>query len=397
MKPEFYKKKLKNGLTVLFEKRKLPVVSISTNIKFGSAYESMDNKGISHFIEHLTFKGTKKRSHNQIAREIEKKGGILNAFTGEEYTSFWNKMPSRFLKDGLNIASDLILNPKFDEKEFEKEKKVILEEIKMYHDNPRIYVIEKIKGLLYKKPFGAFGIGTEESLKPMTRKQVSGLFKNYYSTDAMILAIVGNADWEEVLKFGESFPTRKRKLIEHNPIKINSELVEARKGIDQAHFMLGFHIPNLSQKARYDYEIMLTLLAGGMSSILFRELREKRGLCYAVKGDVDIGNKYGYAAIYVGTVKEKIKQVKEIILKEIKNLKNIKKNELEETKEQLIGLKDLLAEDSTNVMNFLVQEETGGEAEEYYKYEYKIKNIKLEDIRKLSKLKAYSAFSLIPE
>ncbi len=397
MMPEFYKTKLKNGLTVLFEKRKLPVVSVSANVKYGSAYESMKNKGISHFIEHLAFKGTKKRSHDEIAGEIEKKGGILNAFTSEEHTSFWNKLPSKYLKEGLNIASDLVLNPKFAGKEFEKEKNVILEEIKMYHDNPRIYVIEKIKELLYKKPFGASGAGTIKSLKPITRKHVAELFKDFYTTDSMILAVVGDADWEEVLEFGQIFPKTKRKLVEHKPVKINSELVEIRRGIDQAHFMFGFHIPTLKDKARHDYEIMLTYLAGGMSSVLFKEIREKRGLAYAVKGEADIGGNYGYAAVYVGAVKEKLKEIKQIILKEIRNLKSIKKAEVEETKEQLIGLKNLLAEDSTNVMNFLVQEEIGRNAEEYYKYEDRIKAIKLEDIRRLSKLKKFSTFSLVPE
>lgn len=396
MKLEFYKKRLKNGLTVLFEKRKLPVVCVSASVKYGSAYEPMRLKGVAHFIEHLTFKGTKTRSQDKLAREIEKKGGILNAFTGEEITSYWNKLPSKYLKQGLEISSDLILNPSFDEKEFNKEKKVILEEIKMYHDTPRIYVVEKIKELLYKKPFGAFGAGTLKSLNPITRKQVVELYKQVYSTDNMILAVVGDATWDEIVKFGEKFPIRKRKLIKYSPMKINSELIETRKGIDQAHFIFGFHMPNSADKSRYDYEIMMTYLVGGMSSVLHEEIREKRGLAYTVKPEADMGTKYGYAAIYTGTVKEKIKEIKKIILKEIKEIRNLSKRDFEETKEQVIGLKDLMVEDSINAMNFLVQEEIGGNAEEYYKYEDRINKVKLEDVRKLAKLKSYSTFSLIP-
>ena len=131
MQTEFFKKKLKNGLTVLFEKRNLPVVAVSSTVKWGSAYETEDIKGISHFLEHLLFKGTKKRSSEEIAAEIERRGGELNGFTSDEVTSYWNKMPSRYLTTAIDIASDITLNPKFDENEFEKEKQVIIEEIKM--------------------------------------------------------------------------------------------------------------------------------------------------------------------------------------------------------------------------------------------------------------------------
>lgn len=397
-KDDFHKKKLKNGLVVLFEKRNSSVVSVCSAVNYGSAFESEKIKGTAHFLEHLVFKGTKTRSQKQISQEIEKKGGILNAFTSEEVTSFWNKIPSKHLKTGIDVSSDLILNPKIEKTEFEKEKGVIIEEIKMYRDNPTRHSIDKIKELLYKKPFGMSIAGTEEIIRNVGREQVVNIHENVYSTDSMILCVVGNANFEEICSIAEKiFPTKKRNLIEHNPVKINRDEVEKRKGIDQAHFLFGFHSPTLSDEQKYSNEVALAYLTEGMSSRLFQEIREKRGLAYAVKGEVDNGKNYGYSFIYTGTVKEKINEIKKIILKEIKNLQKIQKSDLEEVKEQLIGLRKVEDEDSSNTMNLLVFEEIAGKAEDYYDYDKKILKVSLEDIRKISKIRAFSTFSLIPE
>jgi len=397
MKAEFYKKKLKNGLTVLFEKRKFPVVSVSSSVKYGAAYESASKKGISHFVEHLIFKGTKTRNHDEIAKEVEKKGGILNGFTSEELTSYWCKMPSKNINSGLDIVSDLILNPRFDDKDFEKEKKIIVEEIKMYHDNPAYYVPEKIKEMLYKKPFGESIAGGEEIIKNLTRSEARSLFNSVYTTDSMILAVVGDADFADICKKAEKiYPATKRKLIEFKAPRLNKEKIEKRRGLEQAHFVFGFHTPTMQEKKRYAYEAAMAYLADGMSSVLFREIREKRSLAYAVKGNLESGRDYGYAAIYSGTQKEKIKEIKEIILKEFKNLKNLKLKDLNEAKEQLIGNKKVVEEDSTMAMNILLEEEIAGSAFEYYKYEERVNSIKLSDIRNI-KLKTYSTFSLVPK
>ena len=393
----FYRKKLGNGLTILFEKRKMPVVSIAASVKFGSAYELAREKGISHFVEHLMFKGTKNRSQKEIAEEIEKKGGVLNAFTGEEVTSYWCKLPSKHLFSGMNITSDLILNPKFDPKEFEKEKNVIIEEIKMYHDNPIFYTNEKIKELLYKKPFGMSIVGKKEIIRNLKRQEVINLFNKNYTSDSMILSVVGNADFEEICEFaGKIYPEKKREILEYKPVKRNLQAIEKRKDLQQANFVFGFHAPSLKEKERYNYELLATHLFWGMSSVLFQEIREKRALAYSIKGNLDLGKNYGYCMIYVGTLKEKIKAIKEIILREIKNLSRFERKDFEECKEQLIGARKLEEEDSFNTMNFLMLEEIAGDSSNYYKYEENIKKVKLEEVRKISKLKNFSSFSLVP-
>jgi predicted Zn-dependent peptidase len=397
MKAEFYRKKLSNGLTVLFEKRKLPVVTTSVTAKVGAEYEPEKIKGISHFIEHLVFKGTKNRKQKEISGEIEKRGGVLNAFTGEEVTCFWNKLPSKHLGLGVEIASDMALNPLFDAKELERERKVILEEIKMYHDHPQYYVIKKIKSLLYEKPYGTNISGTSESVSGIKREEILNHYKSAYSSDNMILTVIGNADFQEVCSLGEEiFPKTKNKVKEIIPIKKSQELIEKRRGLDQANLVLGYHIPSLKDKGRYDAQILNVILAGGMSSRLFQEIREKRGLAYAVKGLIQQDRNYGNELIYVGTTKPAVKKVKELILKEIKKIQKLEKRDFQEAKEQLIGLKEVESENSEETMAELIYEENAGNAEEYYKFQEKIAGLKLENLKKAAKLKSYSFIALIP-
>ena len=155
LKKNFQKKVLKNGMTILFEKRDLPVISMAFAVRNGGINEFKEEKGISHFIEHMLYKGTSKRNPKQIAEKIERNGGELNGFTSETTTAFWCKMPSDKLKVALDVLSDMVKNPLFDEKELEKERKVIFEEIKMYKDTPRLCVFNEIQKQLYDAPFGA--------------------------------------------------------------------------------------------------------------------------------------------------------------------------------------------------------------------------------------------------
>jgi len=394
---EFYRRKLDNGLTVIFEKRAIPVVAISTSVKFGAQYESEEIKGISHFIEHLVFKGTKNRSVSEIPQEIETKGGILNAFTGEEVTAYWNKLPARYFSLGADISRDLVLNPLFEKNALERERKVILEEIKMYHDNPSTYVLEKAKEMLYKKPFSMSIAGDAKTVAGLSREKVIELFNSIYSTNNMIFSVVGKANWEEVLAEAKKFPKIKKE-IRHIPIILkNGELIEKRKGIDQAHEVICFHMPKLTDKNRYAAEIFDNILGCGMSSRLFQEVREKRGLCYAIKSSLEQSRDYSYEIIYSGTTKDKIKEIKKIVLNEIKKLKDLKQSDFNEAKERLIGLKQINQEKCDSTMTDLLLEELGGNAENYYKYEDNISKVKLQEVRALSKLKGYSFVALVPE
>jgi predicted Zn-dependent peptidase len=393
---EFYRKKLDNGITVIFEKRKIPVISSCTAVKFGAQNEKEKIKGISHFIEHLVFKGTKSRNVVQISEEIENKGGILNAFTGEEITGFWNKLPSKHFELGADLCRDLVLNPLFEKKALERERKVILEEIKMYRDNPSTHVLEKIKEMLYEKPFSLSIAGNLKTVAGLSREKVIDLFNSIYATNNMVFCVVGNAEWNNVLNESKKFPKIKKEIRKIPIILKNGELVEKRKGIDQAHEVLGFHMPKLSDKNKYAAEIFDSILGGGMSSRLFQEIREKRGLCYSIKSHLEQSQDYSYEIIYAGTVKEKVNEIKKLVLKEIKKLRELTAKDLEEAKERLIGLRQISKEKSDSTMMGLLQEEIGGDAGEFYKYEEKINKVKLKDVQELSKLKGYSFVSLVP-
>jgi len=397
----FQKRKLKNGIIVLHEKRELPVVSFGISNPFAASHESSEIKGIAHFIEHLLFTGTETRTHEDISREIEKRGGILNAFTAQDVTSYWFKLPSEHLFSGIDIIIDMLKNPKFDEEKFEKEKKVILEEIKMYHDMPQRHVFEKIEENLYEKPFGEGIIGSKETVSKMTRDFVKEFFSKKYSPENYIVTLVGNADFDKVCEYLEnSFEICGGKIEALEIKKKNAETTEERDGIDQAHFVFAMHAPESIDEKRYALETLHSYLASGMSSKLFLEIREKRGLAYSVRGAIHSEKNYSYYSIYVGTTKESIPEVKKLILEGFEKVSEMTEKDLEESKERLIGLKKVSSEEGVNVMNELLFEEIStGKAENNYEFEKKINKVKLEEVKSLAKeiVKEYSTAAIVPK
>lgn len=394
---EFYKKKLKNGLTVIFEKRKLPITSILIATKAGAAHESASKKGIAHFAEHMPFKGTKTRNAKQLSSTIEKVGGIMNAFTSDEITAFWCKIPSKHFSEGAKIISDLVLNPKFDAKDIEAERNVIISEISMYHDDPQHYLFDKIKSLLYKKPFGMPVMGLKKTVLKIDRKDFLNWHK-YYCPSNLIISVVGNSDIKEVLDLTKKFKLRKKVLLPTpQVIRKNRNFIEKRAGLDQTHFALALHMPCLSEKARYSSEIFNAVLGEGMSSKLFQEIREKRGLAYKIHSYLEQEKSYGHAIIYAGIKKKNIKKVKEISLKEIKGMSKLSSRELEEAKEQKIGNWKLSLESCDDAARTLVLQEIATKAEELYSYPEKINEVKLQDVRALAKIKSYSLAVLVPK
>ncbi len=394
----FTKKKLKNGLTILFEKRDVPVTTVMLATKFGSIYETEKEKGIAHFIEHLCFKGTKKRNTRQIAFELEKVGGILNAFTSEEETAYHVKLPSQHLELAMDVIFDIFFNPLFPEEEVKKEGNVICEEIKMYNDNPLRHALNKIKSNLYEFPFGMDIIGTKENIMSMSRDVLIKKHHEVYTPQNAVLCIVGNNNLEEITKLAEKFSvSREGKSLKIPKIipKIRTT-TETRQDIQQANVVIGFHFPKSSDKERYAAEVFTTILGQGMSSRLFTEVREKRGLAYAVKTSLDLGKEFGYMVIYVGTEKEKVKEVIEICTKEFEKMKNLSEKELQEGKEQAIGNHAVEAEGSNETAVNLLIEEISDSAENYYEYNKKINAVKLGDIKNLALKSEYASFALTP-
>jgi len=404
-KPFFYRKVLKNGMTVILEKRNLPIVSLTFAVRSGGINEHENEKGISHFIEHMLYKGTSKRDAKQIAEEIEKNGGELNGFTSENSTAFWCKMPSKHLNVALDVLSDMIKNPKFDKKELEKERLVIFEEIKMRKDTPRIYVYDEVQNLLYDKPLGLNLIGTYETMNSVNREKIVKRFNEVYKPNNMILVVVGDANFDDLLNFCEKEFGNEKGNVPVFEVKIkNGSKIEERHGIDQANLVFAYHVPlsNDKQKKNYSAQVLNSLMAGGMSSRLFSEIREKRNLAYAVKGESAITKDFAYNLVYVGTTKENVEKVKKIILKEFEDVaENLNEKELSQVKEQLIGNYQISMEDSQIQMVSLLFHELDGDAKEFYDFEENIKNVKLKDVKELAKEvvlgQKFSFLALVPK
>lgn len=386
-------------MTIIFEKRSLPVVSAGIAVRYGGINESLSERGIAHFIEHMLYKGTKKRTSKQISQQIEKNGGIMNGFTEEQITAFWCKMPSDKLNVALDVLTDMVKNPLLDAKEMEKERKIIFEEMKIYHDSPSHYVFDKIQGFLYEKPLGAPLIGTHESMNSIDRKKMLKKFKEVYKPGNMILCIVGDADFQDLVKFIEkNFRKEKTGVKKQKIIHKNESRIEKRKGIDQANLILAFHSPLSTDKKVYAAKALIGLIAYGMSSRLFREVRDKRNLAYSIFGDVNANKYFSYSYIYAGAMKENIEKIKKIILGEFKKVsRKLSKKELEDTKKQLIGNYRISMENSEGQMNQLLLSEIDGKVSEFYEFEKNIMAVKLKDVKKLAQIRKYSFFALVPE
>jgi len=390
-------------MTIIFEKRDVPVVAVAFALRCGGINESAGDKGISHYIEHMLYKGTPSRNVRQIAEEIERNGGVLNGFTDEMVTAYWCKMPSKHINTALDVLSDMIKNPLFDQKELEKERKVIFEEIKMRKDTPMVYVHDEIHTFMYEKPFGIPLIGTYETMNSIDRQKILGRFKEIYVPKNMILCVVGDVEFLKLVKYVEkNFDRDKPKAnsrVSTYDIKIkNEQRVEKRKGVDQANLIFAYHVPLSSDPKSYAAEVLSALMAEGMSSRLFHEIRETRNMAYAVKGDSYINSDFAYNLIYVGTTKENVDKVKDLILKEFdKVCKDLGEKEFNQVRDQLIGHYQISMEDSVDQMTRLLQHEINGNVKDFYDYEKKIKNVKLKDVKDLAKIKDYSFFALIPD
>lgn len=387
-------------MTILHEKRDVPVTTVMLAFKYGSAYEQEDEKGVAHFIEHMCFKGTKKRTTEQISSTIEKLGGDINAFTHEEVTAYHVKISSEHASVAMDVLFDMCFHPLFEEKEMQREISVIGEEIKMHKDDPTRHSLGKIKENLFEKPFGIGTIGSVRNLQKLSRVGILEKHKQIYCPKNTILCVVGNNELKDIEKLvnqfskdisSNNFIEQKRTKVTN--IYVNSE--EERKNLEQSTIILGFHFPFAASEGRYAAELFSTILGSGMSSRLWLEVREKRGLAYSVKTFLDAGTNYGYLVIYVGVQKGKEKEAREICLKEFKKMKNITSEELQKTKEQLIGQRKLSMEGSEDVALNLVLEEIWKEGEEYYNYFERINKVSLEQVRQLSKISKNSSFSLL--
>ncbi|MEA2065168.1 MAG: pitrilysin family protein [Patescibacteria group bacterium] len=359
---------LKNGLRLIFAPSKnTEITTVLVMVGTGSRYESEKLNGISHFLEHIFFKGTKKRpTALSISTEMDKVGAEFNAFTGKDATGFYIKADASHFPLALDVISDILLNSKFSSEEINRERGVILEEMKMVQDTPMHYVGDLFEKLLYKSDsLGNLIIGTEKNILNFKRDDFADYFNKHYTTENTVVCVAGKIGSIENLTKVVEKHFKKIKNGEKQKIKIaNTEQEKPQvllhhKKTDQAHFCLGVRGYGLSDKRRWALKLLSIILGGNMSSRLFIEVRERRGLAYYVRTAYQGYTDCGYLATQAGVDKNNIEQVIKIILREYKKIaeNGVKKDELQKAKDYIKGASAISLETSDQIASFLTNQE----------------------------------------
>jgi predicted Zn-dependent peptidase len=339
---------LENGVRIVTEEiSHVRSLSLGFWIEAGSIDETPENNGISHFIEHMVFKGTKKRNIKEIAQSIESVGGYLNAFTSKEHTCYYARVLDEHTELATDVLSDIVLSSTFPVKELSKEKNVVLEELKQAEDDPDDIIHDYFEKAIFKThPLGKPVIGTKESISSFQRSALIQYRKEHYTSKNLVIAAAGNISHERVVEISNRY--LKDKLLNKEKRKIesleiikepNSNLQEYYKPIQQAHICLGTVGFSIKDEKRFPVQILNTLLGEGMSSRLFQNIREKYGFAYAVYSFNNMMQDTGSMGVYIGTDGVHVQKCIDLVWKELKSLKKegISRQELARTKAQLKG------------------------------------------------------------
>jgi predicted Zn-dependent peptidase len=342
---------LDNGLTVLIdEMRDVRSLALGFFCKTGSADEPEDQRGISHFLEHLLFKRTRRRSSVEIARAVDRLGGDVNAFTTKEYTVFFAHTLDTHLESALDLLGDVVLSPAFDSKDLERERGVILGEIGEANDTPDDLVHEMfVKSFWKSHPLGQPILGTKTSVRGIGKGDLYDYHRRHYTPDNMIFSVAGHVRARDVLSGVEALfrrrsgqrPTRRRSA-SHVPKPNQHFSVRPRKGLEQVHLCLGTEAPPQLSDRRFAANVLDVVLGGGMSSRLFQEVREKRGLVYSIGSALNSYRLAGYETVYASCEPKNCVKVFDTIFRQLRKLKvhGVRPGELSRAKENLKG--DLL-------------------------------------------------------
>ncbi len=383
------KLKLKNGLTIIVEKKPIETITIQATVKVGSNNENKKINGISHFIEHMLFEGTKKRPNSQIiSNEIESLGGELNAYTCNERTCFYIRVPKKHFGKALDITADILQNPLFNEKNIEKERKIILKEIDLHKDEPRFHQwILFTKTLFKKHPARLPTYGTVEAVKRITRKDLLDYYHKYYNPNNIVLSVVGNFNKNIPNKIKNQFKNFKpKKLVKIKEIKEPKqnkiEIKKEKRKILSSYMVMGYKTPPRTSKDSYTLDVIRSILGRGQSGKIFDEIRNKRGLAYEVGVHHDPSSNYGFFAVYLNTDKKNIKKIIKLILNEFNNLKSITENDLKEAKGFLTGQHILENEDTKELADELGYWESIKDAKLLKNYIKEINKVKKTDVLK---------------
>jgi predicted Zn-dependent peptidase len=363
----FKKFTLKSGLRIIVVPQKsTQAVTVLVLVGTGSKYEQKERNGISHFLEHMFFKGTKKRPDKvEIAETLDCVGGVYNAFTGQEYTGYWAKVKAEHFELALDWVSDIFLNSLLPQNEIEKELGVIMQEINMRYDDPMSYVQELWQQVLYgDQPAGWPIAGTKESIGNVNRRHLIDYMENQYKASNTVVCVAGNVKISDVIKrVGHYFASIQRGEFQHKPaVKERQQepqvLLHERK-TDQTHLCIGVRGYNLFHPMKYAYELTGVLLGGMMSSRLFVEVREKLGIAYYIRTDRESDTDTGFLVTCAGVEHQSVKKAITVILREYKKMaqKKIGQKELRKAKDYLKGTTALALESSDAKASFYGMQE----------------------------------------
>ena len=354
-----------NGLTIVSEH--IPSVKSVTAgiwIKSGARHETKQQAGVTHFLEHMLFKGTKNRTAFEIAQSMESVGGYLNAFTSTEYTCYYARCLDTELCTALDVLSDMVMHPIFLKEEIEKEKKVVIEEMKMYRDSPDDFLFEEFTSHLFKDhPLGRPILGYEETVSAFTDNDLFQYMRDRYAPENLIIAVAGNVDHDTVLRYCQSLlTTEDRKLVEpldQELSPLDTKPLSLTKSIEQTHYIWGRRGLHFDDDQKYVLLLTNTLLGGGMSSRLHQNIREKYGYCYSVQTFNQSFLETGIWGVYVGTDKDYVEHVHELVVEQLNLLASheLAYKELSEAKAQLKGKLLLSQENTSNRMMRLAKSE----------------------------------------
>jgi predicted Zn-dependent peptidase len=356
---------LPNGLVVITETMShVRSVSVGAWVRNGSRRESPEENGLAHFIEHMVFKGTERRSAEAIAREMDSVGGMLDAFTSKEQICFNAKVLDEHLPIAFDVIADLILRPNFDSEDVIKEQQVILEEIKMDLDNPE-YLLHEIftRGFWPEHALGRPILGTPETVKNFHQATLKQRFASWFAPDHLVITAAGNVTHEQVLdlvqkEFGHLQPSGQHPP--HVAPRTGAPIhIEKKRDLEQVHLCVGVPSVPLGHEDRFGVAVLNNVLGGGMSSRLFQNIREKRGLAYAVFSELTPYSDAGMLTVYAGSAKETVGQVLDLIVSELRDLKAapVTDEELTRSKNHLKGSLMLSLESTSARMSNLARQE----------------------------------------
>ena len=356
---------LPHGLIVITEQMQhIRSASIGIWLETGSRDEDAHWNGISHFIEHMVFKGTKHRTAEEIARQVDSIGGNMDAFTAKECICFNVKVLDEHVPIALEILSDLVLHPVFDSQDITRERGVILEEIKMDQDNPDYLVHEIFTQNFWKDhPLGRPILGTKETVKRFERQPVLDAYGHHFSPGNIIVSAAGNLDHDRfvelVIQHFEHMKPVKNGLHSAVPKVVPRIVLRNKKALEQVQLCIGVPSYAIAHEKRHASYILNTLLGGGMSSRLFQNIRERQGLAYSIYSDLNPYRDTGCLAVYAGTSRESAAKVVQSVVSEFRKLKAepVPEEELRRSKDQLKGSLMLSLESSTARMSNLARQE----------------------------------------